>query len=124
MINRKKIFLVIIVVAIILGITVYFLFFRNTAYKEKFLLDVNHKEQDVKTAEPDTNGDGILDSQAKTMGLNPNLTDNDGDGIFDVDEINTTKTDPLKVDTDGDGFNDLEELRSGYNPNGPGKLTK
>ena len=60
--------------------------------------------------EKDSNGDGILDKEAEAKGLNPYKTDNDGDGIFDIDEINLTKTDPLKADTDGDGLNGVDEL--------------
>jgi hypothetical protein len=38
------------------------------------------------------------------------VTDTDGDGISDSDEINVYRTDPEKMDTDGDGIDDGEEL--------------
>lgn len=70
----------------------------------------------------DSNNDGISDKKSQELGLNPDLLDTDGDGIFDIDEIEITNTDPKNPDSDGDGYGDLEELRGGYNPNGPGKL--
>ena len=36
--------------------------------------------------------------------------DTDGDGISDYEEINTSKTNPLRTDSDGDRFSDLEEI--------------
>ena len=47
----------------------------------------------------DTDHDGIPDSHD---------TDQDGDGILNVDEI-AQGTDPLKADTDGDGVDDLHD---------------
>src|SRR5262249_7591670 len=41
--------------------------------------------------------------------------DTDGDGLSDSDET-LLKTDPLRFDTDGDGFSDAEELAQGSNP--------
>ena len=38
------------------------------------------------------------------------VTDSDGDGISDYDEINTYHTDPQSADTDNDGLNDGDEL--------------
>ncbi len=52
------------------------------------------------------------------------VTDTDQDGLSDAVELQVFHTDPAKADTDSDGFKDAEEVRSGYNPNGPGRLTE
>ncbi len=45
------------------------------------------------------------------------VTDTDGDGLLDLDELNRYGTNPELVDTDGDGFSDFDELvRYGFNP--------
>ncbi len=51
-----------------------------------------------------------------------NLSDTDGDGVPDKDEINIYKTDPYNSDTDGDGYSDWEELNNGYTPHLKGKI--
>ena len=35
---------------------------------------------------------------------------------YDYEEINQTKTNPLKIDTDGDGLNDLDEIELKFDP--------
>ena len=52
---------------------------------------------------PDTDGDGLLDGEE----------DNNGNGIWDVDEH---ESNPLDPDTDGDGLNDGLEVRYGTDP--------
>jgi len=54
----------------------------------------------------DIDGDGIPNSVD---------TDDDGDGISDVEEI-ALGTDPLDADTDNDGVNDGQEVLDGSNP--------
>jgi len=76
----------------------------------------------VPTVDPDTDFDGIPDSEELLYGTSPNSADSDGDGLTDRDEIRTFKTDPLNPDTDGDGFKDQEEIINGYDPKGPGRL--
>lgn len=49
-------------------------------------------------------------------------TDTDSDGLTDLDEKNTWKTNPNSSDTDGDGYSDKTEVINGYNPRGAGKL--
>jgi hypothetical protein len=44
------------------------------------------------------------------MVTDPNLTDTDGDGLGDGDEIKLYEADPTKADTDGDGIPDGMEL--------------
>jgi plastocyanin len=50
------------------------------------------------------------------------VTDKDGDGIDDYEEVITYKTNPNDKDTDNDGFTDKAEIDRGYNPNGTGLL--
>ncbi|NOR40437.1 MAG: hypothetical protein GQ537_04445 [Gammaproteobacteria bacterium] len=54
----------------------------------------------------DTDEDGLLNSVD---------TDDDNDGLVDIDEI-ATGTNPILFDTDGDGFGDGMEDASGHNP--------
>jgi len=70
----------------------------------------------------DADGDGLLDDEEKTLGTNPQKSDTDNDGLFDREEVKVYKTDPKNSDTDGDGNPDGMEVKSGYNPNGAGKL--
>ena len=64
----------------------------------------------------DSDNDGIIDTEEKKLGTNPNLIDSDFDGLSDYYEINISKTDPLKADTDDDGLNDGNELELGLDP--------
>jgi len=70
----------------------------------------------------DKDGDGIDDTKEVELFTDPNNWDTDGDLLGDGDEVLVWKTDPLKPDTDGDGYQDGAEVKSGYNPNGSGKI--
>lgn len=72
----------------------------------------------------DQDKDGLLDEKEKALGTSDKAFDTDKDSISDYSEINLWKTDPTKKDTDGDGFGDGIEVIKGFNPLGPGKLTK
>ncbi len=71
----------------------------------------------------DSDSDGLTDSEEKIAGTNLNVIDTDNDGLSDYEEVKIYHTNPLKADTDGDSYPDGVEVKSGYNPNGPGKLT-
>lgn len=94
---------------------------------------------------PDTDGDGFKDGDEVKGKYNPNGSgkfvikdgkiviedqgatvtikiDTDKDGLTDEEEITIYKTNPNNPDTDGDGFKDGDEVKSGYNPNGEGKI--
>lgn len=47
------------------------------------------------------------------------ITDTDGDGLMDYDELYVYKTSPYLADSDSDGFDDKTELYSGNDPNCP-----
>lgn len=78
---------------------------------------------------PDTDGDGINDGTEVTNGSDPldpcspdtnsPNCDSDGDGLFNIDEINTHGTDPYNPDTDGDGLSDAVEINGSSDPLNP-----
>ncbi|MFA6533931.1 MAG: hypothetical protein WCT37_02030 [Patescibacteria group bacterium] len=70
----------------------------------------------------DSDSDGLTDADEIKYGTNPYLPDTDLDGLFDKEEIEIYKTNPLNADTDGDSYQDGAEVKGGYNPNGPGRL--
>jgi len=77
-------------------------------------------------AGPDTDGDGVADSQDPypdtAIGSNDTI-DHDGDGMSDQFEV-TYELDPMDaadadLDNDDDGFSNKEEFDAGSNPNDP-----
>lgn len=70
----------------------------------------------------DSDGDGLTNAEELAAGTSVSKPDTDGDGLGDKEELQVYGTDPRRPDTDGDGFFDGQEVRSGYNPNGPGKI--
>ena len=63
-----------------------------------------------------TFGSGEIRGQVLLQRTNPASSDSDGDGLLDLDELNTHGTNPTLVDTDGDGSSDSEELVLGSDP--------
>lgn len=51
--------------------------------------------------------------------LDLSLTDSDGDGLNDYDELNVYKTSPYLEDTDSDGISDYDEVSQGTDPRCP-----
>ncbi len=70
----------------------------------------------------DSDGDGLTDDEEREAGTSVAKPDTDSDLLGDREEVQVYGTDPLRADTDGDTFSDGQEVRSGYNPNGPGKI--
>ncbi|MDH5513960.1 MAG: S8 family serine peptidase [Gammaproteobacteria bacterium] len=74
----------------------------------------------------DDDNDGLTDAQEQALGTNPLLSDTDGDGLGDFDEVNAdgnpstyqfgVDTDPNNPDTDGDGDTDGFEVTIGTDP--------
>lgn len=124
----KKVFLILLLILIAIGGVVLFRYIKKPA----LILKNQQTAPTTGTTEVqepnefihDKDKDGILDTKEQELGLSDYEFDTDKDGLSDFSEINTWKTDPTKKDTDGDGFNDGKEVLSGYNPLGPGKLTK
>ncbi|MFA6194656.1 MAG: hypothetical protein WC719_02840 [Patescibacteria group bacterium] len=71
----------------------------------------------------DSDSDGLTDAEEKIAGTNINIIDTDNDGLSDYEEVKIYKINPLSADTDGDSYLDGAEVKSGYNPNGTGKLS-
>ncbi|MFA6594087.1 MAG: hypothetical protein WCT16_02405 [Candidatus Buchananbacteria bacterium] len=69
---------------------------------------------------PDSDGDGLTDSEERALGTDPLKADSDDDGLTDWAEIKIYQTDPLNPDTDSDGYKDGQEVINGYDPLKPG----
>lgn len=68
----------------------------------------------------DSDGDGLSDlDEVDTYKTNPGKPDTDGDGLTDGDEVHLYGTDPNKPDSDGDGQSDGEEVAHGSDPRDP-----
>lgn len=78
------------------------------------------------SGDPDTDGDGLTDSEEATLGTDPNDADTDGGGVNDGTEV-SNGTDPLDAsddvpsstgtDSDGDGLTNVQEAALGTDPN-------
>ncbi|MHA1464931.1 MAG: hypothetical protein ACTSQ2_07575 [Candidatus Heimdallarchaeaceae archaeon] len=65
----------------------------------------------------DTDGDGLNDyDEVMVYCTDPTTSDTDGDGLDDDEEINYFLTDPTKLDTDGDWMPDGWEIDNFLNP--------
>ena len=99
----------------------------NTSAVETVETTQTITEQTTTIAEPvilDSDNDGLTDVEEEKLGTDYLNPDTDGDILFDGEEVNVYKTNPLKKDTDGDGYEDGAEVKAGYDPAGPGKLIK
>ncbi|MGB0419512.1 MAG: hypothetical protein ACPGF8_07985, partial [Opitutales bacterium] len=61
-------------------------------------LEVIGTQFDNITIDQDSDGDGLWDAEEAALGTDPLLTDTDGDGYSDFDEINHIGSDPLVFD--------------------------
>jgi uncharacterized protein (TIGR03382 family) len=64
------------------------------------------------SSDPDSDGDGLTDSEEATLGTDPYDDDSDGDGLTDGEEVLSEGTDPLDEDSDDDGLVDGQEVYS------------
>lgn len=67
----------------------------------------------------DSDGDGLSDTKERELRTNRNNSDSDNDGLFDKEEVDIYKTDPLESDTDADGTLDGDEINQVTDPNDP-----
>lgn len=70
----------------------------------------------VSDGDEDFDKDNLLNKEEEEYGTKVNVSDTDGDGIYDGKEIHETGTDPLKADTDTDSLPDGSELEMGLDP--------
>ena len=68
---------------------------------------------------PDDDQDGITNQEEAALGTLPADTDQDGDGLTNLDEWFIHGTDSANADSDGDGINDDIEISQGTDPNDP-----
>jgi FG-GAP repeat protein/thrombospondin type 3 repeat protein len=69
--------------------------------------------------DPDSDDDGLNDGAEVAAGTNPCNPDTDGDGLFDGTEVGTAQAgcpNPLNPDSDEDGLSDGAEVAGGTNP--------
>lgn len=64
----------------------------------------------------DLDGDGIANTEERTLGSDPQRTDSDFDGLSDFQEIRQYLSSPILVDSDGDNAWDGEEVAAGTDP--------
>jgi len=68
----------------------------------------------------DEDSDGLCNAAENNLGTNPDVTDTDGDGLTDGEEVVDHETDPLDHDTDEDGYTDSDEVDNGTSPTDEG----
>jgi hypothetical protein len=102
--------------------------FDNLTIQTKYVLDYN-PDDNGNTDITDTDGDGWRDEDEVYFGTNPfdpedyPEQDTDGDGLSDDFETNWG-TDPKSFDTDHDGDTDFEEYQQGTDPKDPNDNSK
>ncbi len=75
------------------------------------IIDIDTDEDNIlDEQDTDDDNDGLSDVDEATQGTQPLDPDSDNDGLSDGDEVNIHLSDPLKIDTDEDGLNDGDEV--------------
>lgn len=149
--TRKKIFLIVSLVAVLIVAVGMFLFIRSKQVVPQFATSEGtvssslnempreieevpvppapNAEENIANLLPDpeifagdADRDGVSDEQEREQGTSSETFDTDGDGLSDRAEITVWNTDPNNIDSDGDGFSDGYEVINGYSPSGPGEL--
>ncbi len=94
---------------------------QNTATQETSS-DPGSPRSTATVIPPDTDHDGLSDTQEQERGTDLAKADTDDDELSDREEVLLYATNPRQSDTDGDGVQDGPEVRAGKNPNGDGVL--
>ncbi len=100
------------ILSILLGCATAFALKAQESSSENWLTQ-KQSPQEVTYAkgDKDRDGDGLSDRAEKEYGTDPKSPDTDKDGLVDSDEIILYHTNPLQSDTDSDGLSDFEEVR-------------
>ena len=64
----------------------------------------------------DYDEDGLSNKDEQRYKTEMGLSDTDGEGLNDFEEVKTYETNPLVEDTDGDGLSDYDEIKIGLDP--------
>ncbi len=70
---------------------------------------IERREVTSDPTKKDTDGDGLTDSEERSIGIDPRTNDSDGDKLSDYLEWNHIYSSPTNQDTDGDDLNDESE---------------
>lgn len=107
--------IILLIIVVIKAVGWYREYSYNKFVEESLLVDKNTKfELTDEELSQDWNNDGISNEEAEIIGLNVAVSDSDGDGLSDADEINVYKTNPLKYSTTGDIYSDGHKVALGY----------
>lgn len=104
--RRHKIGLLLLVVAMLSIVTLWFVQLRRNIVEPLY-------------ANNTTDENNQLLNQQNSSQADLQSKDTDGDGLNDWDELNLYKTSPYLADTDSDGFDDKKEIESGNDPTCP-----
>lgn len=110
---------ILVVVLLVTGINFLKDTVREKKERESLKTDASWSQGVVLTKEQkeqDWNDDGISNGEAMQKGLDPSLTDTDGDGLSDYDEINTYKSNPCAYSSANDGHSDAWKVENGIDP--------
>ena len=66
-------------------------------YDKEIEVPKSGKKVTLSFAMTDTDGDGLTDADEMRFGTNPHVADSDGDGISDYEEVYVRKTNPIEV---------------------------
>lgn len=69
-----------------------------------------NQTQAVNAGQTDSDGDGLVNDTETALGTDSANPDTDGDAMYDGEEVNVYKTNPLVPDTDNDAIKDGEEV--------------
>ncbi|MCA9375985.1 MAG: hypothetical protein KC925_02890 [Candidatus Doudnabacteria bacterium] len=124
----KRIFLMVFVVFVLIGVGTGFVALFNLYFVEERIIEPPPPPEEPTSipADQDTDADGMPDVWEIRYNFDKDdptdaKRDADVDRLRNVDEYRLG-TDPLNDDTDEDGFTDGREVESGFNPAGDGRL--
>lgn len=124
--RKKKIFIIVLSIGILIVLAVVVVFLTTSGILREGSSDrkATDAESRIDPIPSDRDRDGLSNDEEAAAGTSETEFDTDRDGLSDIDEMRVWKTDPKNPDTDGDGFGDGIEVVRGFNPAGPGELSR